>query len=87
MLENLKPYEDMVNAAVGEVVGSTKVLLEADKKLCRHKECNTVNLMADSFFSYYVDKENPVKGSWSIVNGAVLNGGIARDSIKPKGDV
>ncbi|XP_077528278.1 protein 5NUC-like [Haemaphysalis longicornis] len=87
MLEALKPYEKIVDDEVKAVVGSSKVLLEADEKVCRHKECNMVNLMADAFFSYYSDKESPIKGSWSTVNGAVLNGGIARDSIKPKENV
>lgn len=87
MLNALMPYEEKVNAAVKTVVGSTKVLLEADGKLCRHKECNTVNLMADAFFSYYADKSSPVPGRWSTVNGAVLNGGIARDSIKQSENV
>ncbi|KAH9364899.1 hypothetical protein HPB48_018334 [Haemaphysalis longicornis] len=87
MLEALKPYEKIVDDAVKAVVGSTKVLLEADEKVCRHKECNMANLMADAFFSYYADKNSTVPGSWSTVNGAVLNGGIARDSIQQKGDV
>lgn len=87
MLKSLEPYKEIVDAAVNKVVGSTKVLLEAEGKLCRHKECNTVNLMADSFFSYYADRETPPTGSWSLVNGAVLNGGIARDSIAPKENV
>uniref|UniRef100_A0A131XKS8 Putative cd73 ecto-5'-nucleotidase n=1 Tax=Hyalomma excavatum TaxID=257692 RepID=A0A131XKS8_9ACAR len=86
-LEALKPYKEIVDNAVKEVVGSTKVLLEADGKQCRHKECNAVNLMADAFFDYYANRQSPVANAWSIVNAAVLNGGIARDSIQQKTNV
>ncbi|XP_049522864.1 protein 5NUC-like isoform X3 [Dermacentor silvarum] len=85
MLESLQPYKKIVDDAVKEVVGSTKVLLEANDKLCRYKECNAVNLMADAFFDYYTNRDSMVKNAWSIVNAAVLNGGIARDSIEQKG--
>ncbi|XP_037572417.1 protein 5NUC-like isoform X1 [Dermacentor silvarum] len=87
MLESLQPYKKIVDDAVKEVVGSTKVLLEANDKLCRYKECNAVNLMADAFFDYYTNRDSMVKNAWSIVNAAVLNGGIARDSIEQKGNV
>ncbi|KAH6919654.1 hypothetical protein HPB50_029358 [Hyalomma asiaticum] len=83
-LEALKPYKEIVDNAVKEVVGSTKVLLQANDKQCRHKECNAVNLMADAFFDYYANRPSPVANAWSIVNAAVLNGGIARDSIQQK---
>ncbi|XP_049522861.1 protein 5NUC isoform X6 [Dermacentor silvarum] len=84
MLASLKPYKKIVDDAVKEVVGSTKVLLEASDKLCRYKECNAVNLMADAFFDYYSNRDSVVDKAWSIVNAAVLNAGIARDSIQPK---
>uniref|UniRef100_A0A131Z1W4 5'-Nucleotidase n=1 Tax=Rhipicephalus appendiculatus TaxID=34631 RepID=A0A131Z1W4_RHIAP len=81
-LESLKPYKEIVDNAVKEVVGSTKVLLEANDKQCRYKECNAVNLMADAFLNYYTDRNSVVPKAWSIVNAAVVNGGIARDSIE-----
>ncbi|XP_050030472.1 protein 5NUC-like isoform X2 [Dermacentor andersoni] len=84
MLQSLEPYKQIVDDAVKEVVGSTKVLLEANEKLCRYKECNAVNLMADAFFDYYTNRDTVVHNAWSIVNAAVLNGGIARDSIDLK---
>ncbi|XP_077527257.1 protein 5NUC-like [Haemaphysalis longicornis] len=87
MLEALQPYKKIVDEAVKKVVGSSKVLLEASEKLCRYKECNAVNLMADAFFDFYANRESPAKGYWSIVNAAIVNGGIARDSIPPKQNV
>ncbi|XP_075559266.1 protein 5NUC-like isoform X2 [Dermacentor variabilis] len=82
MIQSLEPYKNIVDDAVKEVVGSTKVLLEANDKLCRYKECNAVNLMADAFFDYYTNRDTVVDNAWSIVNAAVLNGGIARDSVE-----
>ncbi|KAK8756316.1 hypothetical protein V5799_000982 [Amblyomma americanum] len=87
MLQALEPYKEIVQAAVNRVVGSSKVLLEANEKLCRYKECNSANLMADSFLDYYTDRNSPVKDAWSIVNAAIINGGIARDSIRQKPNV
>uniref|UniRef100_A0A023GNG7 Putative 5' nucleotidase n=1 Tax=Amblyomma triste TaxID=251400 RepID=A0A023GNG7_AMBTT len=87
MLNNLEPYKKIVEAAVNKVVGSTKVLLEANGKLCRYKECNSVNLMADSFLDYYANRNSSVPEAWSIVNAAVINGGIGRDSIEQKPNV
>ncbi|XP_075560041.1 protein 5NUC-like [Dermacentor variabilis] len=84
MLSRLQLYKKIVDDAVKEVVGSTKVLLKANDKLCRYKECNAVNLMADAFFDYYTNRDSAVDKAWSIVNAAVLNAGIARDSIQPK---
>uniref|UniRef100_L7M9A5 Putative salivary ecto-5'-nucleotidase/apyrase n=1 Tax=Rhipicephalus pulchellus TaxID=72859 RepID=L7M9A5_RHIPC len=86
-LGSLEPYKEIVHNAVKEVVGSTKVLLEANDKQCRYKECNAVNLMADAFFNYYTDRNSVVPNAWSIVNAAVLNGGIARDSIEQKSNL
>lgn len=86
-LESLKPYKEIVDNAVKEVVGTTKVLLEANDKQCRYKECNAVNLMADAFLNYYTDRSSVVAKAWSIVNAAVVNGGIARDSIEQKSNV
>ncbi|XP_077528277.1 protein 5NUC-like [Haemaphysalis longicornis] len=87
MLQSLQPYKKMVQDAVKKVVGSSKVLLEANNKLCRHKECNSVNLMTDAFLDYYTNRDSPVEGAWSIVNAAIVNGGISRDSIDPSENV
>ncbi|KAH6942703.1 hypothetical protein HPB50_009317 [Hyalomma asiaticum] len=81
ILHYLAPYKEKVHEAVRKHVGSTKVLLEADKKVCRYKECNSANLMADAFMDYYANRDSPVSGAWSTVNAAIINGGSAKASI------
>ncbi|KAH7950217.1 hypothetical protein HPB49_021094 [Dermacentor silvarum] len=85
VLNSMMPYKKIVDEAIMRSVGSTKVLLEADEKLCRYKECNSVNLMADAFLDFYTNRNSPVPWAWSVVNAAVINGGIARDTIRQKG--
>ncbi|XP_050030478.1 protein 5NUC-like isoform X1 [Dermacentor andersoni] len=87
VLNSMMPYKQTVDDAIKRTVGSTKVLLEADEKLCRYRECNSVNLMADSFLDFYANRNSPVSWAWSVVNAAVINGGIARDSIRQKSNV
>uniref|UniRef100_A0A0K8RI13 5'-nucleotidase n=1 Tax=Ixodes ricinus TaxID=34613 RepID=A0A0K8RI13_IXORI len=82
MLERLKPYEEEVRKAGEEYIGISKVELEADNKTCRLKECNMVNLIADSFFAYYADRNSTIPEDWSDVNAAVINAGITRASIQ-----
>ncbi|XP_065311549.1 protein 5NUC-like isoform X2 [Dermacentor albipictus] len=84
VLNSMMSYKQTVDEAIKRTVGSTKVLLEADEKLCRYRECNSVNLMADSFLDFYANRNSPVSSAWSVVNAAVINGGIARDSIRQK---
>uniref|UniRef100_A0A224Y0Z6 5'-Nucleotidase n=1 Tax=Rhipicephalus zambeziensis TaxID=60191 RepID=A0A224Y0Z6_9ACAR len=87
ILQSMMPYKKIVDDAIRKPVGSTKVVLEADGKLCRYRECNSVNLMADSFLDFYANRDSPFRGSWSIVNAAVINGGIARDTIRQNSNV
>lgn len=87
VLNSMMPYKKIVDEAIMRSVGSTKVLLEADEKLCRYKECNSVNLMADAFLDFYTNRNSPVPWAWSVVNAAVINGGIARDTIRQKANV
>ncbi|XP_040063025.1 protein 5NUC-like [Ixodes scapularis] len=82
MLTKLKPYEEIVRKAGDEPIGTSKVLLEASHKICRLKECNMVNLIADSFLAYYADRNSTIPGAWSDVNAAVVNAGITRTSIQ-----
>uniref|UniRef100_A0A6B0VCU7 5'-nucleotidase n=1 Tax=Ixodes ricinus TaxID=34613 RepID=A0A6B0VCU7_IXORI len=82
MLERLKPYEEEVRKAGEEYIGISKVELEADNKTCRLKECNMVNLIADSFLAYYADRNSTIPEDWSDVNAAVINAGITRASIQ-----
>ncbi|CAN8017584.1 unnamed protein product [Ixodes persulcatus] len=81
-LELLEPYRLAVIEAGEEYIGISKVLLEADHKICRLKECNMVNTIADSFLAYYADRNSTTPGAWSDVNAAVVNAGITRTSIK-----
>uniref|UniRef100_L7M8T9 Putative salivary ecto-5'-nucleotidase/apyrase n=1 Tax=Rhipicephalus pulchellus TaxID=72859 RepID=L7M8T9_RHIPC len=87
IVDYLRPYKKKVEEAVRKPVGSTKVLLEADDKVCRYKECNSANLMADAFLDYYANRNSSVPGAWSIVNAAVINGGSAKSSIPQKPNV
>ncbi|KAM7307452.1 protein 5NUC-like [Ixodes scapularis] len=82
MLKKLEPYEEIVRKAGDEPIGTSKVLLEASHKICRLKECNMVNLIADSFLAYYADRNSTIPGAWSDVNAAVVNAGITRTSIQ-----
>ncbi|KAH6940415.1 hypothetical protein HPB50_027565 [Hyalomma asiaticum] len=75
-------YEPMVNAAIAECIGYTKVLLEQEDNICRLRECNQGNLLTDAYFSYYADRPSSSPDLWSDVNGAVLNGGTIRAPIQ-----
>uniref|UniRef100_A0A0K8R820 5'-nucleotidase n=1 Tax=Ixodes ricinus TaxID=34613 RepID=A0A0K8R820_IXORI len=81
-LEMLEPYRQAVEKAGEEYIGISKVLLEADNKICRLKECNMVNTIADSFLAFYADRNSTIPGAWSDVNAAVVNAGITRTSIQ-----
>ncbi|CAN7999448.1 unnamed protein product [Ixodes hexagonus] len=81
-LEMLEPYKQEVIRAGEEYIGISKVELEADNKTCRLKECNMVNLIADSFLAFYADRNSTFQGAWSDVNAAVVNAGITRASIQ-----
>ncbi|KAM7296255.1 protein 5NUC [Ixodes scapularis] len=82
MLEILEPFKEEVRKAGAEYIGISKVELEADNKTCRLKECNMVNLIADSFLAYYADRNSTTPQAWSNVNAAVVNAGITRTSIQ-----
>lgn len=86
-LRALMPYKRIVDASIRKVVGSTKVLLEANEKICRFMECNSINLMADSFLDYYANRRSKQPYAWSDYNAAVVNGGMARDSIGENSNV
>uniref|UniRef100_A0A0K8R4X1 5'-nucleotidase n=1 Tax=Ixodes ricinus TaxID=34613 RepID=A0A0K8R4X1_IXORI len=82
MLQILEPFKEEVRKAGEEYIGISKVELEADNKTCRLKECNMVNLIADSFLAYYADRNSTIPQAWSNVNAAVVNAGITRTSIQ-----
>ncbi|XP_077551819.1 protein 5NUC-like isoform X3 [Haemaphysalis longicornis] len=78
-------YKPNVTKAIEVVVGYTKVLLEQANKICRLRECNLGNLIADSFFAYYADMSSKKTVGWSDVNGALINGGSVRAPIPQYG--
>lgn len=82
MLQELEPFKKEVEKAGEEYICISKVLLEASHKICRLKECNMMNLIADSFFAFYADRNSTIQGAWSDVNAAIVNSGITRTSIE-----
>ncbi|XP_077527210.1 protein 5NUC-like [Haemaphysalis longicornis] len=87
ILRGLLPYKTVVKDALKKVAGSTKVLLEANDNVCRFRECNLVNLMADSFLDFFANRRSKVPHAWSDVSGAVINGGAVRESIRQNSNV
>nr|XP_054933371.1 protein 5NUC-like [Dermacentor andersoni] len=86
MLDLIECYKDNVTRAINEVIGRSKVELEQADSICRLRECNLGNLIADGLFAYYADKESSEPDFWSDVNGAILNGGAVRTPI-PQGGI
>ncbi|XP_075747620.1 snake venom 5'-nucleotidase isoform X3 [Rhipicephalus microplus] len=81
MLEVIDCYKENVTRAISEVIGISKVKLEQADQVCRLRECNLGNLIADAFFAYYADKKSSEPDLWSDVNGALFNGGAIRAPI------
>ncbi|KAH9365215.1 hypothetical protein HPB48_022303 [Haemaphysalis longicornis] len=87
ILRGLLPYKTVVKDALKKVAGSTKVLLEANDNVCRFRECNLGNLMADSFLDFFTNRRSKVPHAWSDVSGAVINAGAVRESIRQNSNV
>ncbi|XP_049518022.1 snake venom 5'-nucleotidase isoform X2 [Dermacentor silvarum] len=85
MLDLIECYKNNVTRAISEVIGHSKVKLEQSDSICRLRECNLGNLIADGFFAYYADKESSEAEFWSDVNGALFNGGAVRAPIPQAG--
>ncbi|XP_037502368.1 5'-nucleotidase [Rhipicephalus sanguineus] len=81
MLDVIDCYKENVTRAISEVIGISKVKLEQADQICRLRECNLGNLIADGFFAYYADKKSSEPDLWSDVNGALFNGGAVRAPI------
>ncbi|KAH7966401.1 hypothetical protein HPB49_015947 [Dermacentor silvarum] len=86
MLDLIECYKNNVTRAISEVIGHSKVKLEQSDSICRLRECNLGNLIADGFFAYYADKESSEAEFWSDVNGALFNGGAVRAPIPQAGE-
>lgn len=87
IIRSLAPLKRILEDALKKCVGSTKVLLEASDKVCRFRECNMGNLMADAFLDYYASRKSTLRHAWSDVNAAIIHGGMAKESIRQNSNV
>ncbi|XP_077553629.1 protein 5NUC-like [Haemaphysalis longicornis] len=81
MVSVLKPFKEKVAVQMERNIGATKVCMEHAEGVCRLQECNLGNLIADSFFHYYVNRERRESAAWSTLNGAVVNSGGIRTAL------
>ncbi|XP_076373885.1 snake venom 5'-nucleotidase-like [Tachypleus tridentatus] len=79
ILKALAPYTKEVIEKGRKTVGHTKVLLRGDRKVCRMKECNLGNFLADAAVHQYINA--PTGDKWSRVAIGVWNSGAIRASI------
>uniref|UniRef100_A0A6B0VEF8 5'-nucleotidase n=1 Tax=Ixodes ricinus TaxID=34613 RepID=A0A6B0VEF8_IXORI len=86
MAKVIAPFKDNVTEVMKKPVGFTKVLLEQHDNICRLRECNLGNMMADAYFAYYADMNTSWPELWSNVNAAIINGGTIRAPIE-QGDI
>ena len=52
VLDELETWRPAINEVTNNVIGSTKVFLEGNSKICRRMECNLGNLIADAMVDY-----------------------------------
>lgn len=74
--ELLRPYKAKIEIKEKTIVGKTAVAL--DGKTCRLQECNMGNMVTDAILYFYTHNINN-KGSTSLPNVAILNGGGIRE--------
>uniref|UniRef100_A0A6B0VDA0 5'-nucleotidase n=1 Tax=Ixodes ricinus TaxID=34613 RepID=A0A6B0VDA0_IXORI len=86
MIKVIAPFKENVTKVMKEPVGYTKVLLEQQDNICRLRECNLGNMMADAYFAHYADMNTSWPELWSNVNAAIINGGTIRAPIE-QGDI
>lgn len=55
-----------------ELVGSTKVLLEGSRQVCRLEECTMGNTIADAMFAWFASLKPLDDSLWGPVNGALF---------------
>ncbi|XP_025097410.1 5'-nucleotidase-like isoform X2 [Pomacea canaliculata] len=80
-LEMLKPWREKVSVESSSVIGKTLVNLEGSSTICRIRECNLGNLIADGMIygNRKLLEQDPDR--WSDVTIAITNGGGIRDTI------
>ncbi|GFR73203.1 LOW QUALITY PROTEIN: 5'-nucleotidase [Elysia marginata] len=76
MVHSLLPQ---IEALQNEPVGSTHVLLQGDRKVCRVRECNLGNLICDGMLRQNLRHSDDTY--WSAVGIAVVNAGGIRSSL------
>ncbi|CAK9817342.1 Protein 5NUC [Anthophora quadrimaculata] len=64
ILMELKEMREAIDNISSVVVGSTRVLLEGDSKVCRRRECNLGNLITDAMIDHNVREY----AEWSVYN-------------------
>ncbi|XP_046753218.1 protein 5NUC-like [Diprion similis] len=67
-------------------IGSSRVLLNGDRKACRRQECNMGNLMTDAMVDYNMRQYQGAHG-WTDAAIAALNSGAIRGSIPAKNQI
>ncbi|XP_037947379.1 protein 5NUC-like [Teleopsis dalmanni] len=85
VLQLLELYRPNITALEQSVVGHTKVYLEGSSKVCRKRECNLGNLVADSMVHARVS-ENQGGLYWTDAAIAFIMGGGIRNSIEKRSD-
>lgn len=78
LLETFRPEIDNLDK---QVVGTSRVLLDATSNRCRSVECNLGNMIADSFV-YYMASLYSGEG-WTDTPIGIVNGGSVRTTIDP----
>lgn len=79
VLEKLEIYRPAVQELDSKVMGKSKVYLEGRDIVCRRKECNTGNLIADAFVDF---RARHYSGHyWTDAAIAMVNSGAIRNSI------
>lgn len=78
-VQQLKRYSGQVHALMNKVIGRSLVRLEGSRRVCRRRECNLGNFIADGMVRALLQ---PSKAGWNAVSAAVCQGGGIRDSIE-----
>nr|KAG5704020.1 hypothetical protein BaRGS_032109 [Batillaria attramentaria] len=79
-LVELQPWKSGVEAETQKVVGRTLVNLNGSRYVCRVRECNLGNLVADGLVQQNLKHPDEIK--WNDVSIGLMNSGGIRDSIE-----
>ncbi|CAD7088574.1 unnamed protein product [Hermetia illucens] len=85
ILDILNIYRPNVTAAKTEVLGKSKVILDASRHACRKDECNLGNMVADSMIYARIKELEPTSYKfWTDAAIAFVQAGALRSSIERK---